>query len=153
MPIRPTVQNGNAVRGTFTFVNAGVSGPVGTGNSVFDGKLTATSPNIRFKAKGQATFFGDQTVTFRPQATETDASIVQFEFVPDGGTDPVTINVPVPGVVTEATIDRGGNDPFPNFGNKVKIRVFGSRRAYNPSASIGGTGTGLVGTGGGAFLF
>jgi hypothetical protein len=135
---------GEATPANFSLTSVGGSGPVGIANTSWSGKLTSTSPNVRFKAKGEANFLGPQPITQRMYATYGPDTI------PPTG-DPVTAYVPGP--VESVTVDRGGNDPFPEPQNRVKIRVFGARISYSVTGSIGGTNGSIEGTGGGGFAF
>ena len=144
VPLRPSIVAGEATPANFSLTSVGGSGPVGIANTSWSGKLTSTSPNVRFKAKGEANFLGPQPITQRMYATYGPDTI------PPTG-DPVTTFVPGP--VQSVTVDRGGNDPFTEPQNRVKIRVFGARISYSVTGSIGGTNGSIEGTGGGGFAF
>jgi len=144
VPLQPSIIDGVPTAATpYTLSSIGGSGPVGIANTSWSGKLTRTEPNVRFKAKGEANFFGPQPVVQR-MSVKYGPDVVRNE------TPPATI---VPGPVQEVTVDRGGNDAFPDPANRVKIRVFGSRISYGVSLSVGGTNGSVEGTGGGGFAF
>jgi len=149
IPLTPTVSGTTVTARTFSVPAAGASGPVGIGNTSWEGKITQSAPYVRFKARGEAAFFGNQPITFRLNVIEDPPEA--FE-VPASGTTPATIII-VGGRIREVSVDNGGNDPFPEPRNRVKLRVFGSRIAYNVAPSAGGTNGGLDGTGGGGFAF
>ncbi|MGI8604056.1 MAG: hypothetical protein ACR2OZ_13840 [Verrucomicrobiales bacterium] len=132
---------------TFQFTNVGVSGPVGIANTHWQGKITKSSPTVRFEAKGLASFTGANPIIFRITAIEGPSP---------PGADGLPINsneAIIPGPLEELSIDFGGNDPIVAPRNRQKIRVFGSRITYNANPSAGGTNGGIGGTGGGAFAF
>jgi len=145
IPLVPNIVDGEPTPSTFTLTNVGSSGPVGIANTSWSGRLTRTAPNVRFKAKGEANFLGPQPIVQR--------IIVKYgdPVIPPDPEDPTAPFVPGP--PEEVSIDRGGNDPFPEPANRVKIRVFGSRISYNIVASVGGTNGTVEGTGGGGFAF
>ncbi len=141
IPVSPIV-NGAQVTPRITIPVTGGSGPVGIANTSWEGKITRSSPNVRFKCKGEASFIGDQPINFRIAVTEEPPLV----------NDPA-IPLIIPGNLTGVQVDTGGNDPFPTPRNREKIRVYGSRLSYNVSASVGGQNGGLDGTGGGGFAF
>ncbi len=147
VPLTPTIVDDEATPNTYQLTNAGSSGPVGIANTTWSGRLTSTKPNIRFKAKGEANFLGPQPVIQRITVKYNDPNPL-IESGGDG--QPLTR---IPNVLREVSVDRGGNDPFPEPANRVKIRVFGSRLSYNLFTPVGGTNGTVEGTGGGGFAF
>jgi hypothetical protein len=147
VPLTPTIEAGAATPRTFTVPGGGVSGPIGIANTSWQGKITKMAPNVRFKAKGEAAFRGAEPTILRFTITEGPPFVDNRPPTPP---DPVNLT---PGILQEVTVDRGGNDPFPNPRNRVKIRVMGSRLSYNVNVSTGGLNGGLDGTGGGGFAF
>jgi hypothetical protein len=117
-------------------------------NTSWTGRLTKTKPNVRFKAKGEANFLGPQPIVQRITVKYGEPVIPR---TPEDPTEPVETFIPGP--PQEVSIDRGGNDPFPEPANRVKIRVFGSRLSYNVFTPTGGTNGTVEGTGGGGFAF
>lgn len=145
IPLTPSIIDGEPVPSSFQLTNVGSSGPVGIANTSWSGRLTRTKPNVRFKARGEANFLGPQPIVQRITVQYGDP------IIPPDPEDPTAPFVPGP--VEEVSIDRGGNDPFPEPSNRVKIRVFGSRISYNLFVPTGGTNGTVEGTGGGGFAF
>ena len=144
-PLTPSIIDGEPVPSSFQLTNVRSSGPVGIANTSWSGRLSQTKPNVRFKARGEANFLGPQPIVQR--------IVVQYgdPIIPPDPEDPTAPFVPGP--IEEVSIDRGGNDPFPEPSNRVKIRVFGSRISYNLFTPVGGTNGTVEGTGGGGFAF
>ena len=147
IPLTPTIVDDEATPNTSQLTATGASGPVGIANTSWTGRLTSTKPNVRFKAKGFANFHGPQPVIQRFTVKYVEPN----PLVESGGDgQPLTR---IPNVLSEVSVDRGGNDPFPEPVNQVKIRVFGSRLSYNLFTPVGGTNGTVEGTGGGGFAF
>lgn len=142
--LSPAISGDEVEARTFQFQNNGRSGPIGIANTSWQGKITKTAPNIRFSAKGEAVFSGEAGMITRFTITEAEPLDPL-----DPGEDPILF---IPGPVREISIDQGGNDPFPNPTNRVKIKVTGSRISYNVNPSLTSATT-LQGTGGGSFSF
>ncbi len=147
IPLIPNIVDGEPTPNNYQLTNVGTSGPVGIANTQWSGRLTATKPNVRFKAKGTANFMGPQPIVQRITVRYGEPIIPPTPPPPDA---PLTF---IPGPPQEVSIDRGGNDPFPEPANQVKIRVFGSRLSYNVFVPPGGTNGTVEGTGGGGFAF
>lgn len=137
IPLSPIVNaDGEVTPRTYTLSNIQATGSVGIANTSWQGKITSTAPNIRFSASGEAVFVGAEKQIFRITVVEGETE------------DPS-----IPGPLQEVSIDYGGNDPFPNPTNKVKIKVMGSRVSYNIVPPVGGLNNSITGTGGGGFSF
>ncbi|MFN0125882.1 MAG: hypothetical protein ACKV19_04255 [Verrucomicrobiales bacterium] len=148
IPLVPNIVDGEPTPNNFQLTNVGTSGPVGIANTTWSGRLTTTKPNVRFRAKGEANFLGPQKIVQRITVRYGEPVI------PRTPSDPsLPVETFIPGPPEEVSVDRGGNDPFPEPTNRVKLRVFGSRISYNLFVPTGGTNGTVEGTGGGGFAF
>ena len=152
---------GTVIGGSYTTGAGGSIGPAGTNagiaNSSWNGKITKSKQTMRFKARGEMSFFGTAT-----EVTEFNSVVSTGDFQNprfDAGTpgrDPVPASPgppptpAVPGVPaipgTGLNLIGTGNPPgtgtvvrtsgaatnFPDIQNKIKIRIYGSRTSIAP---------------------
>ena len=123
--------------------SAGAAGTeAGIANSAWNGKITKSKQTMRFKAKGEMSFFGTSTevTEFNVVNSTGDFNDPRFD-----GEDPAKPNegagtglsltgfgavTPAGTGTTRRTV--GATNNFPNIQAKVKIRIYGSRKSVNP---------------------
>ena len=112
---------------------------VGNANSYWNGKITKSKQTMRFRAKGEMSFFGNASeVTEFNRVTSTGV----FEDPRNDGpsaTDPSDIGTSIsifgtstpPGTGTFVRVS-GAENNYPNIQDKIKIKVYGSRTSVAP---------------------
>jgi len=128
------VQNGTPTAGS----------TVAAANSAWNGKITRSKQTVRFRAKGEMSFFGNATeVTTVINVTSTGDFQDPRRDVPNPaivgdvstGLNLTGVGNP-PGSGTTTRVD-GLTNNYPNITEKVKIKVYGSRTRVVPFTGAG----------------
>jgi hypothetical protein len=124
------VQNGTGagIAGTNNFGGAGSDTAVA--NSYWNGKITKSKQTMRFRAKGEMTFFGNATEVTEYNRVTSTGDFEDPRFDADTGLNLIGTGNP-PGSGTSFRVS-GAQNNYPNITATIKIRVYGSRTSVGP---------------------
>ncbi len=124
------VQNGTGAGIAATNNFGGLNSDTAVANSSWNGKVTKSKQTLRFRAKGEMTFFGNATelVEYNRVASAGDFENPRFDL--DTGLNLIGTGSPAG---TGSTIRvSGATNNYPNITTAKKIKVYGSRTSVVP---------------------